>query len=215
MEQQETIRVMIVDDHLMVRDGLKVFLSGYADIEVVGEAGDGAQAVASCRQVKPDVILMDLVMPVMDGPDATAQIRAECPSVQVIALTSFADGDLVARAIQAGAIGYVFKDAQADRLTEVIRKASRGRATIDPAATQALVEMAQTPASVGSDLTRREQEILARLVEGRSNKQIAEDLVISLGTVRFHVSNIIAKLGVSNRTQAVSLALQKGLLEKD
>ena len=215
MKKDNLIRVMIVDDHLMVRDGLKVFLSAYADLQVVGEAKDGEQAVALCTQVKPDVILMDIMMPIMDGPTATQRIREECPSVQVIALTSFAGSDLVQQAIQSGAIGYVLKDTRPDRLADAIREAYQGRVTIDPVAAQALVEAAQDTAPMGGDLTNRELEILSMLVDGMSNKQIAAMLSISPGTVRFHVSNILSKLGTSNRTETVSLALQHRLVDRN
>lgn len=213
MNQQKTIRIMIVDDHLMVRDGLKVFLAMYDDLEVVGEAGDGQQAVALCDQLQPDVILMDIMMPNMDGPTATQRIRTEYPSIQVIALTSFADSDLVQQAIQSGAIGYVLKDTHADRLAEAIRDTHQGRASIDPVAAQALVQATQDSTRLVYDLTDREREILAMLVEGQTNKQIAEALTISLGTVRFHVSNILSKLGASNRTEAARLALEAGLVD--
>jgi NarL family two-component system response regulator LiaR len=153
------------------------------------------------------------MMPKMDGPTATQQIRAECPPTQVIALTSFAEPDLVQQAIQSGAIGYVLKDTHADHLAEAIRNAYRGQASIDPAAAQALVQATQDTTRLGYDLTDREREILAMLVEGQTNKQIAEALTISLGTVRFHVSNILSKLGASNRTEAARLALEAGLLE--
>ena len=214
MNTTNPIRVMIVDDHLMVRDGLRVFLSAFEDIQVVGEAEDGEQAVALCRQICPDVILMDTLMPVMDGPAATKIIHADYPTVQVIALTSFADRDLVQRAIGSGAIAYLLKDTRPDQLAGAIREAYHGHATLDPAAAQALVESTQAPSSIGGDLTAREREILGMLVDGLSNKQIASDLMISLGTVSFHVSNIIAKLKTTNRTKAAILALQHGLVEK-
>lgn len=213
MDQYKPIRVLIVDDHLMVRDGLRVFLSVYDDIFVVGEAEDGQQAVNLCPQLNPDVILMDILMPIMDGPTATEYIRAEHPSVQVIALTSFAEKEMVQRAIQAGAISYLLKDVHADKLAQAIREAHRGRATIDLAAAQVLVESANQPPEAKYDLTEREREILASMVEGKTNLEIAEALCISKGTVRFHVSNILSKLEVSNRTEAVSMALQLGLLE--
>ena len=215
MKKDNLIRVMIVDDHLMVRDGLKVFLSTYADLQVVGEARDGEQAVAVCEQVNPDVILMDIMMPNMDGPTATQRIREEYPSVQVIALTSFTDSDLVQQAIQSGAIAFVLKDTRPDQLAGAIRAAYQGQVTLDPAAAQALVESTQAPPSIGGDLTNRELEILSKLVDGMSNKQIGATLSISPGTVRFHVSNIISKLCVSNRTEAVSQALQLRLVNID
>jgi DNA-binding NarL/FixJ family response regulator len=212
MNDKNLIRVMIVDDHLMVRDGLKVFLSLYDDLEVVADAGDGEQALTYCAQLRPDVILMDVVMPGMDGPTVTARIRAEFPEVQVIALTSFAEGDLVQRAIQAGAIGYLLKDVHPDKLAEAIRDAHHGRATIDAEAAQSLVQATSQPAPPGSDLTPREREVLALLVNGKTNREIAVQLTISQATVRLHVSNILSKLGVSNRTEAATLALQHKLL---
>ena len=201
------IRVMIVDDHLMVRDGLKVFLSVYDDIKVVGEAQDGEQAVSLCPQVRPDVILMDILMPNMDGPTTTQRIRADYPSIQVIALTSFIEGDLVQKAIESGAIGYLLKDVHSDNLARAIRDAHSGRATIDSSAAQMLVKTARQSLPLGHDLTDREREILVLIVAGKTNKGIAEQLTLSVGTVRFHVSNILSKLGASNRTEAASLAL--------
>lgn len=212
MGDNNTIRVMIVDDHLMVRDGLRVFLSIYDDILVVGEAEDGQQAVSLCDKVEPDVILMDLLMPIMDGFEATRLIRAEDSSIQVIALTSFADQELVEKAIKAGAISYLLKDVHSDKLAESIREANRGRATIDSAAAQALVASAKESTVQGDELTGREREILTLLVAGKTNKEIAGQLSLSEGTVRFHVSNILSKMGASNRTEAVSLALQHGMV---
>lgn len=207
-----TIRVMIVDDHLMVRDGLQVFLSVYDDLEVVAEAEDGEEAIELCAQVQPDVILMDVMMPNVDGPTATARILEAFPQVQVIALTSFVEEDLVRQAIQAGATGYLLKDVKPEKLAEAIRAAHRGHPTIASAAAQLLAQAARQPPSLGSDLTPREREVLGLLVTGMTNKEIAEALTLSLGTVRLHVSNILSKLGVSNRTEAVALALQNGLV---
>jgi NarL family two-component system response regulator LiaR len=206
---------MLVDDHLMVRDGLKVFLSVYDDIEVVAEAEDGKQAIALCAQDQPDVILMDILMPDVDGPTATAGIRKAFPQVQVIALTSFLEEDLVRRALQAGANGYLLKDVHPDKLAQAIRDAHEGRPTIASAAAQVLVQATMQPAPVGADLTPRERQVLALLAEGRTNKQIAEALTVSSGTVRLHVSNILSKLGVSNRTEAARLALQHNLTPPD
>jgi NarL family two-component system response regulator LiaR len=207
-----TIRVMIVDDHLMVRDGLKVFLSTYDDLEIVAEADDGGQAVQLIPQVRPDVVLMDMLMPNMDGPSATTLIRASYPDIQVIALTSFAEEDLVQQALQSGAIGYLLKDVRADKLADAIRAAHQGQATIDAAAAQVLVQSARQPPQLGQDLTTREREVLALLVNGMTNKEIAEELTLSMGTVRLHVSNILSKLGASNRTEAATLALQHKLI---
>jgi NarL family two-component system response regulator LiaR len=203
---------MLVDDHLMVRDGLKVFLSVYDDIEVVAEAEDGEQAVTLCAQVQPDVVLMDILMPNVDGSTATARIREACPQVQVIALTSFLEEDLVQRALQAGANGYLLKDVHPDKLAQAIRDAHMGQSTIDAAAAQLLAQAARQPEPVGGDLSPREREVLALLAAGKTNKEIAQDLTLSHGTVRLHVSNILAKLGVSNRTEAATLALQHNLV---
>jgi NarL family two-component system response regulator LiaR len=213
MEDNTPIRVLIVDDHLMVRDGLRVFLSIYDDILIVGEADDGQKAVSLCDDIEPNVILMDLLMPNMDGIQATRLIRAKDSSIQVIALTSFVDQELVEQAFKAGAISYLLKDVHSDKLAESIREANRGRATIDSAAAQALVATADQSPSPGDDLTQREREILVLLVEGKTNKEIASNLSLSEGTVRFHVSNILSKMGASNRTEAVSLTLQQGIVK--
>ena len=211
MTETNPIRVMIVDDHLMVRDGLKVFLSVYDDLEVVAEAEDGEQAVALCSQVEPDVILMDIVMPNVDGPTATARVRESFPHVQVIALTTFLEEDLVQRAIQSGATGYLLKDVNPEKLAQAIRAAYRGRLTIDSAAAQLLVQATGQLPRLGHDLTPREREVLSLLVTGMTNKEIAEELTLSPGTVRLHVSNILSKLMASNRTEAATLALQHNL----
>ena len=211
-QQQQPIRVMIVDDHMMVRDGLKVFLSLYPDIAVVAEAADGAQALERCHEHRPDVILMDIAMPHMDGPTATTRIRAALPHVQVIALTSFVDETLVARALGAGAISYLLKDIYADQLAAAIRAAYCGRATFDAAAVQALAQRVAEPMRPGHDLTRREREVLALLVGGKTNNELAAELGISRGTAHLHVSNILSKLGAGNRTEAAMLAVQHKLL---
>jgi NarL family two-component system response regulator LiaR len=201
------IRVMIVDDHHMVREGLKMFLSTHDDLEVVGEAADGVEAVELCPRVEPDVVLMDMVMPVMDGATATASIRAACPDTQVIALTSFVEEELVERALDAGAISYLLKDSQAERLAQAIRDAYDGRGTIDGGAMQALRQRN----TVGGDLTPRERDVLKLLAAGLSNRDIAERLFLSSGTVRLHVSNVLAKLGAPNRTSAAIIAMKHGL----
>ena len=206
------IRVMLVDDHLMVRDGLRVFLSVYDDLEIVAEAEDGAEAFDLCAQVQPDVILMDILMPKVDGPTATTRILEAFPQVQVIALTSFVEEDLVRQALQAGATGYLLKDVEPEKLAEAIRAAYGGRPTIASAAARVLAQAARQPDPMGADLTPRERQVLALLAEGRTNKQIAEALTVSPGTVRLHVSNILSKLEVSNRTEAARLALQHNLV---
>lgn len=214
MSEQQPIRVMIVDDHLLVRDGLNLLLSTFDQVEVVGLAADGAEAITLCTQTLPDVILMDIVMPNMDGPTATAKLRQTHPHIKVIALTSFVDEEHIQRAIGAGAISYMLKNASAEQLTMAIQDAVHGRATFDPAVTQVLVEAATQPPAPGYDLSAREREVLALLVAGKRNKEIAAELTLSMGTVRVYVSNILAKLGANNRTEAVSIALQHNLVSQ-
>ena len=207
------IRVLLVDDHAVVRSGLGAFLMAFDDLELVGEASDGREAVRLCEQLQPDVVLMDLVMPGMDGAAATQAIRERCPELQVIALTSFKETELVEGAMQAGAIGYLLKNVSADKLAEAIREAHEGNPTLAPEAAQALIQAARQPRKLGFDLTDRELDVLALMVEGLTNPQIAERLIVSRSTVKFHVSNILSKLGASSRTEAVSLALQHDLIE--
>jgi len=204
----QTIRVMVVDDHTMVRRGLATFLRAFDDLELAGEAESGEAAIQLCAKVLPDVILMDMVLPVMDGAAATRAIREQFPQVQVIALTSFKEGDLVKNALEAGAIGYLLKDVSADDLVWAIRAAHSGRATLSPEAAQALVETTNQPPAPGLDLTEREREVLALMIEGLNNTQIAGRLGVSPSTIKSHVSNILSKLGVASRTEAVSLALR-------
>ncbi len=215
MNGSNPIRVMLVDDHAVVRSGLSAFLSVFDDLELIGEAGSGEEAVRLCKQFKPDVVLMDLVMPGMDGAMATRLIRERCPDVQVIALTSFNEQDLVQGALEAGAIGYLLKNVKANKLADAIRSAYAGRLTLAPEATQALIQASRAtsePPKPGCDLTEREREVLALLVEGLTNPQIAERLVVSRSTVKFHVSSILSKLGVSSRNEAVALAVQEDLV---
>lgn len=212
MTAAKPIRVMIVDDHAVVRGGLKFFLLGFDDLELAGEAEDGEEALRLCDQIHPDVILMDMMMPGIDGATATQAIRQRHPQVQVIALTSFKEQDLVQRALQAGAIGYLLKDVQALELAEAIRAAHAGRPTLSPEATQALIQAATQPPQPGHDLTEREREVLALMVKGLSNNEIAERLIVSISTVKYHVSGILSKLGAANRAEAVALALQHHLV---
>ncbi len=207
-----TIRVLIVDDHLMVRRGLATFLKAFDDLELAGEAASGDEAVRLALQLQPDVILMDMVMPGMDGAEATRQIRQQCPGIQVLALTSFKEEGLIQNALQAGAIGYLLKDVSADDLVHAIRLAHTGRGTLSPEAAQALIHSAGRPTAPGSDLTGREQAVLALMVEGLNNTQIAARLIVSPSTVKSHVSNILSKLGVSSRSEAVALAVRKHLV---
>lgn len=206
------IRVLLVDDHLMVRRGLATFLKVYDDLALVGEASSGQEAVQLCGQHQPDVVLMDMVMPDMDGASATQLIRQQYPAVQVLALTSFKEESLVKGALQAGAIGYLLKDVTADELAQAIRAAHAGRTTLSPEAVQVLVHAASQPPPPGFDLTGRELEVLALMVVGLNNTQIAGKLVVSPSTIKSHVSSILSKLGVASRTEAVTLALRTHLL---
>jgi len=208
-----TIRVLLVDDHAVVRSGLSFFLSTTDDIEVVGEAADGVQALRLCAQLQPDVVLMDMVMPQMDGFTAMQQIRQRYPAIRVIALTSFLDGEFVQRALQGGASGYLLKDVQARDLADAIRAAYAGRSTLATEATQALIQTVAQPAQEGEALSEREREVLVRMARGLNNGEIAAQLMISTNTVRHHVRNILAKLEVTNRTEAVHVAMQRGLVE--
>ncbi len=212
MSLSQPIRVLLVDDHTMVRRGLATFLMVYDDLELAGEAGSGEAAIELCGQVSPDVVLMDLMMPDMDGATATRLIRQRYPRVQVVVLTSFKEEQMVQQALQAGAIAYLLKDVSADELARAIRAAHAGRATLSPEAAQALVHAANQPPAPGHDLTERERVVLALMVEGLSNTQIAARLVVSPSTIKTHVSNILSKLGVASRSEAVALALRSGLV---
>lgn len=212
MNDKQPIRVILVDDHAVVRSGLSAFFMVYDDLDFVGEAASGEEAIRLCKQLRPDVVLMDLVMPGMDGAAATQAIREDCPNTQVIALTSFKEQELVQGALKAGAIGYLLKNVSADELVRAIRAAHAGKPTLAPEAANVLIKASQNPPPVGGDLTAREREVLSLMVEGLSNPDIAEKLVVSRSTVKFHVSSILSKLGVSSRTQAVTLALQNKIL---
>jgi NarL family two-component system response regulator LiaR len=212
MSPSPRIRVLVVDDHAMVRRGLAAFLKAFDDLELAGEAASGQAALELCVQLQPDVVLMDMVMPDMDGAAVTRLLRRQSPSIQVIALTSFMDEILVQSALHAGAIGYLLKDVSADALAQAIRDAHAGRGTLAPEAAQALVHAASQPPPPGLDLTERERDVLALMVEGLNNTQIAARLTVSPSTVKSHVSNILSKLGVASRTEAVTLALRNRLI---
>jgi len=206
----DKIRVIIVDDHDMVRRGLASYLSTTDDIVMVGEAANGEEAITLCDRLKPDVVIMDIMMPKMDGIEATRNIRKRNPDTQVIALTSYQEKDLVHQVILEGAISYLLKNVTGEELITAIRKGMAGKPTMAPEITQALIRD-QFPAP-GDDLTSREREVLALLVEGLNNPEIAERLTISRSTARAHVSNILMKLGVSNRGEAITLALRNKLV---
>jgi two-component system, NarL family, response regulator LiaR len=207
------IRVLIVDDHTMVRKGLTYFLKTEPGLDLVGEARDGREAIECCQQLQPDVVLMDLVMPELGGVAATRTIHERYPHVQVIALTSFQEKKLVQDALQAGAIGYLLKNVSGEELAEAIRHAHVGWPTLAPEAMQALIQPPSEAEGMAAGLTRREQEVLALLVRGMSNPEIAGRLVISRATVKVHVSSILSKLGVSSRGEAISLAIQNKLVK--
>ncbi len=213
MKESKPIRVMIVDDHPMVRRGLAAFLKVSPDLQLVGEADDGREALRLCEQLQPDVVLMDLVMPVMSGSAATRAIRDKYPQVQVVALTSFQEKELVREALEAGAISYLLKNVTADELASAIRAACAGRSTLAPEAMQALVESASQEPVPGFDLTPREREVLELMVQGLSNPEIAERLIVTRSTAKAHVSNILSKLGVANRAEAIAFALQNKLVK--
>lgn len=206
------IRVMIVDDHQMVRRGLATFLKVFDDLEVVAEADSGEAAVPLCEELKPDVVLMDMIMKDMDGAAATRLIRKLSPSTQIIVLTSFKEEILVQSALHAGAIGYLLKDVSANELAQAIRSAHAGRPTISPEATEVLIHAAGQDQIPGTDLTAREHEVLLLMVEGLNNTQIAGRLTVRPSTIKSHVSSILAKLSVTSRTEAVALALRYKLV---
>lgn len=214
MGSDRPIRVMLVDDHAVVRSGLGAFLYVFDDLELVAEAKDGKDAITLCETVMPDVILMDLVMPIMDGAAATKAIRERWPQIQVVALTSFKEDELVQGALQAGAIGYLLKNISADELANAIRSAYVGKPTLAPEAAQALIHAAIKPEKPDYGLTNREDEVLLLMTDGLSNVDIAERLVVSRSTVKFHVSSILSKLSVSSRTEAVAMALQQKIVKK-
>lgn len=206
------IRVLLADDHQLVRTGLATMIAGFSDLELVGQAGNGAEAVLLCTQCHPDVVLMDLVMPEMDGVAAMQVIHRTYPEIRLIALTSFKDEDLVSAALQAGAISYLLKDASVDELMAAIRAAYHGRPTLSWEAAQALITGQARARKAEPDLTDREREVLAQMAAGLTNRQIASQLDISPFTVNAHVSRILSKLGAASRTEAVAVAIQHGLI---
>ena len=214
MVEPNLIRVLIVDDHAMLRSGLKNFLYGYEWLELAGEASSGAKAVEFCSTHEVDVVLMDMMMPGMDGSEATQRIIALGKPVKIIILTSFHEQDLVEDALKAGATSYLLKNVTAEELASAIQDAYTGKSTLAPEATEALINATRHRRDMGFDLTRREKEVLELLVDGKSNNEIAILLSISLATVRFHLTNIYTKFGAKNRIEAVTLALDHHLVTK-
>lgn len=212
MSEPARIRVLVVEDHPMTRAGLELFLSAFPDLTLLGVVSSGEEALTFCAQSQPDVILMDMKLPGMDGVATTQVIRQRYPHVRIIALTSFQEGDLVERAVQAGAIGYLLKGVSARDLAQAIRTAYAGRSILAQEASEALVQAVRQQAAPNFGLTEREREVLALLVEGRSNAEIADRLKVSRATVKFHVGGILSKLGASSRTEAVTIAWQHHLL---
>lgn len=213
MDNRQRIRIMIADDHTVLRKGIAFSFLSFEDIEVVGEASTGEEAILRCQDLAPDVLIMDLRMPGMGGVPATRILREVCPETQVVALTGFDDGSLVEEVLLAGAIGCLLKDVLPDDLAEAVRQAHDGTPVLAPAAAQALVKRVKTrPPQVGHDLTEREREVLALLTAGCSNSAIAERLVITPATVKFHVRRIRTKLGTTSRTETAVLALQLRLV---
>jgi len=215
--KSDSIRVVIADDHAMVRSGLRLFLMAFEDLRMVGEASNGQEAVRLCARERPDVVLMDLIMPVMDGIHATREIRSRFPRTQVIGITSFFEAELIQEMLDAGAISFLMKNISAADLAVAIRDADRGKPSISEEIRESLKSLQTSRQSVFSksayNLSAREKEVLNCMIAGKSNAEIAGILVISLSTAKYHVSSILAKLEVANRAEAVSLALQEGLVE--
>lgn len=208
MNSSSSIQVLLVDDHNVVRSGLATFLSAYEDLELVGEAKNGIEAVNFCHQQQPDVILMDLMMPIMDGVSATRAILADYPQIKIIAMTSFDEANLVNEVLGAGAMSYLLKNITADELVKAIRDAVSGRSTLSPEAAQVLIESTRITKRPPGDLTERELEVLRLVVQGHSNQQIANSMVITVATVKAHISSILAKLQVSSRAKAIAYAIK-------
>lgn len=210
----QTIRVLVVDDHTVVRKGYLYMLKAFADLELVGEAGTGMEAIQLCDELKPDVILMDMMMPELNGIEATRTITGKYPETRVIALTSYErDNELVQQALEAGAISFLYKNTAIDELAEAIRSAAKGRSYLSPDATRNLIQAKTKSPTPDFNLTDRELEVLRHLVGGLTNVEIAEKLILSPATVKFHVSSLLGKLHASTRTEAVSIALQHKLLD--
>jgi len=212
MNSSQTIQVLLVDDHNVVRSGLATFLRAYDDLELVAEAKNGLEALNLCHKKQPDVILMDLMMPEMDGIAATRAILADYPEIKIIAMTSFEDEELVHGVLAAGAISYLIKNVTSDELAKAIRDAVSGRSTLSPEAARVLVQATRPMKQPLYDLTEREMDVLKLVVQGQSNRQIADTLVISITTVKAHISNILSKLQVSSRAEAIAYAIKNKIV---
>jgi len=212
MDETRIIKVMIVDDHSMVRRGLTSFLKNESDLEIVGEARDGNEAIEKCELIQPDVILMDLIMPDLGGVAATRMILDRWSEIRVLVLTSFQEKDLVQEALQAGAIGYLLKNVSGGELADAIRSTYAGKPTLAREAVESLIQTQSSEPYPWDDLTRRELDVLALLVKGLSNPEVAGRLSVSRSTVKSHVSSILSKLGVSNRAEAIALAIENKIV---
>ncbi len=212
MGESRPLRLLIADDHEVVRKGLWASLQIFNGIELVGQAANGEEAVRLCQQTNPDVVLMDLVMPIMDGVEATREILKKCPEVKVISLTSYGETERVQAALEAGAKGYLLKNISLDELVIAIKNIGSGRSVYSPEVTIELLKSNSISVHSSSNLTKRELEILALMVEGMSNPEMSTHLMVSISTVKFHISNILLKLGADNRAEAVAQALKHHLL---
>lgn len=213
MTQPNLIRILLVDDHAVVRSGLGAVLTSFDDMSLVGEASNGEEAVRLCEKLRPDVVLMDMMMPVMDGVTATKAIKERCPQTRIIALTSYKEKELVEGALKAGAMSYLLKNVSAEELLAAIRGAVADQPRLSPEAAQVLIQEVREPKARVFELTDREREILALMVEGLPNTEISKRLIVSQSTVKFHVSNILSKLGAASRTEAVAIALKHDLIK--
>jgi len=213
MTEKKIIKVIVADDHPLVRHGIKTVFEAYDDIEVVAEAENGKEAIEICEKYKPDIVIMDMVMPILDGAEATSQLIKKFPDIKVIALTSFNDKDLIKKSLKAGAVSFILKNITGAKLVKTIKDVYKGKYELSTYATKILLTELREKTDDNINLTKREKEILTLIVEGLSNKEIAKRMFLSNSTIQFHVSNVLSKLGVSKRTEAAYLALKQKLVE--